>query len=441
LRFILYLFTALAIIPTCIFCSESDAQVWKVGPRQWTIQEESNYSEWVVANINVDFFIRHEIPVDCADVVYAVRWIYARIFHLPAAVTISENRLIGHWSENWKNIPTSTNWEKDRRFRAALLYMLKWTSTRSLPFDTYPIRIAADSVTPGTIFLAGGEHAGIVSYLVMNGSTTSPIQTLEAGMPSRIQKLFRRNLILPDPSFDNISGLFKYRWLSKKNNRWQHIPQQEQPFYSEEQYSGAFTRGYPNYLEAVAKRIDPKTYPPNEKAEQIIGTITRRLNERIIPVLEGNSKCHEMKCPEGSRAWELYSTPGRDEYTEVMIRYLEDIIRENHLDRNVILEKMAQIPLEISDSQVITLQYVFENYKWLSSDPEDSFEARWGLDKCNMIADRLKRAQESIDFIEKEYGKTDPDFSERSIMAQQNIVDELAKENRKSNCARDAYPH
>jgi len=437
LRFILIFFAIFAFMPISAFCidaHESDSQVWKVGQRRWTIQEEYNYGNWVEKNITDNFFIRHDIPVDCADVPYAVRWIYARIFHLPAAATIDKNRLIGHWSEDWKHIPTDENWEKDRRFRVALLFMLKKTSTRTLPSDTYPVHIAADTMTPGTVFLIAEDHAGIVSRIVMDGSTTHPVQTIEAGVPAKLQILHLRNLIMPDPHRNYISSLMKFRWPVKRENRWQYLPMWEYPFYSEEQYSAAFTRGYADFLEAVARRIDPKVYDPNEKVERIIGTLTRRLNERIPVVLEGYKKCRGEKCPEGSRSWEIYSTPNRDEYIVVMMNHLEEIIRENHLDRDAILDKMAKIPLQIYDNRVITLQYVFQNYKWMSPDPEAALEARWGLDKCGMIARKLKSAQESIVLIEKRYGRIDPDFAERSIMVQQKIMDEMTEEGRKSNC-------
>jgi hypothetical protein len=442
-RFILIFFAAYALMPTYAFCDdahESDSQVWKVGQRQWTIQDEYNYGKWVEENITDDFFIRHEISVDCADIAYAARWIYARISHLPAAATIGDNRLIGHWSTDWKHIPTDENWEKDRRFRTALLYMIYSTSTRTLPSDTYPIRITADSVTPGTLFLIAKDHTGIVSNIVMDGSTTHPVQTFDAFLPTRVQKLRFRNLILPDPCGDHISGLIKFRWPIKRDNRWQYLPVKEHPFYSEEQYSSDFTKGCGDYLEAVAKRIDPKVYDPNEKVDKIINTLTRRLNERIPIVLDGNKKCHGIKCPEGSRLWETYSTSNRDEFIGVMIYHLEKIIRDNHLDRDAILDRMAKIHLQVYDDRVITLQYVFQNFNWLSSDPEATIEARWGLDKCGIIASRLKSAQESISFIKKRYGKTDPDFTERAILAQQKIVDEMTRESQKNNCTTELKP-
>ena len=437
-RFILIFFAAYALMPTFAFCDdsyESDSQVWKVGQRRWTIQDEYNYGKWVEKNITDDFFIRHEISVDCADVPYAARWIYARISHLPAAATTGENRLIGHWSKDWKHIPTDESWEKDRRFRTALLYMLNNTSTRTLPSDTYPIRIASDSVTPGTIFLIPGDHTVIVSHLVMDGSTAHPVQTIEANLPTRIQKLHLRNIMMPDPGCDRTSGFRKFRWPIKTDNQWQYLPVKEHPFHSEEQYSPAFTQGCTDYLEAVARRIDPKVYDPNEKVEKIIDILTCRLNERIPVVLNANKKCHGIKYPKGSRLWEIYSTPDRDEYIGVMIYHLEKIIKENHLDRDAILDKMAKIPLQINNDRVITLQYVFENFKWISSEPDATIEARWGLDKCGIIAGHLKRAKESISFIKKRYGKNDPDFAERAILTQQKIVDEMTRESRNNNCA------
>src|SRR3972149_1441638 len=78
--------------------TESPDQIWEVGDRRWTVEEERQFEKWVEENITEDFFIRHMIPTDCADVVYAIRWIYARITRLPAAATTRGGRLVGHWS-------------------------------------------------------------------------------------------------------------------------------------------------------------------------------------------------------------------------------------------------------------------------------------------------------------------------------------------------------
>jgi hypothetical protein len=118
-----------------------------------------------------------------------------------------------------------------------------------------------------------------------------------------------------------------------------------------------------------------------------------------------------------------------------MVDHLEDIVTKNHLNRDAILDKMAGVRLQISPDRIVTLRYVFENYKWLSSEPGSTIEARWGLDKCGLIAVHLKDARESISFIQKKYGTTDPRFAERQTWSQQKIVDEMITESRKNNCA------
>lgn len=120
---------------------ESPLQIWKVGNRRWSVEEEDRFAKWVEKNITEDFFIRYKVPVDCADVPYAVRWTYARIAHLPAAATTKDGHLIGHWSTEWGKLPTHSEWHKDLRFRKALLHMLSEKTTWTLPLDTYPVMI------------------------------------------------------------------------------------------------------------------------------------------------------------------------------------------------------------------------------------------------------------------------------------------------------------
>ena len=414
--------------------SESNSQIWKVGERRWNVQEENKYSKWVTDNITEDFFIRYKIPVDCADVVYAIRWIYARISHLPAGATTLDNQLIGHWSKDWGNLHTNKKWYKDQRFRTALMFMLSKTSTKSLPSDTYSIRIAADSVKAGTIFFIAESHAGIVQNIILDGSTAHPVQTFEATLPPHIQKLNHKNFISTNPESLFQSGLVKFRWLVKKNGRWQYLPIKEHPYYSEEQYSSTFNKGYVDYIESVAKRIDPKIYDPYDKINRLMDVFARQLRDRIPIVLKGYKQCYKKSCPEGSYLWEIYGTPGRDEYIYVMISHIREIIKKNNLNQEDVLDKIAKIRLQISPNRYITAKQVFQNVAWISSDPEDTISNRWGLDKCNMIERRIKNAQDTIAFIRDAYGKTNPQLAERLILVRQMIVDDMTEEKNKSNC-------
>jgi hypothetical protein len=307
--------------------------------------------------------------------------------------------------------------------------------------DTYPIQVSKDSVNAGTVFFIAESHAGIVQSVIMDGSTAHPVQTLEATMPPRIQKLNRKNFIStnPEPSFQ--SGLVKFRWLERKDERWQYLSVQDHPYYSEEQYASTFNAGYIDYIEAVAKRIDPKIYDPRVKINRLLDVFIRQLKDRIPVVLKGNEQCREKGCPEGSPLWELYSTPGRDEYVYVMISHIKEIIKKNNLSPENILGKIKRVNLPIAPHLVVTAEQVFHNAVWMSSDPEDTIDNRWGLDKCSIIERRIKKAQETIAFIRETYDTTNPRLAERLITVRQTIVHDMSEEKKKSNCMDNRIPY
>jgi hypothetical protein len=438
--FILFLFLLLSTPSFSQTVNESPLQVWKIGDRRWTVGEEYQYGKWVEENITEDFFIRYNIPVDCADAPYAIRWIYARIAHLPAAATTKDNKLIGHWSTEWGRLPTHPEWHKDLRFRKALLHMLMETTTRTLPSDTYPIRITPDSVTPGTPFFVTESHSGVVGSVVSDGSHVHPLQTWEATVPAKVQKLNRRNFFTPRPESTIYSGLVKFRWPVFQKGRWEYLPIKEHPFYSSEQYTSAFYEGYADYVEAVAKRIDPTDYDPGEKVDKVIETMTHYLQDRVPIVLEGFKRCHEGGCQEGSIQWEIYSTPGRDGMITLWMDHLHQIIESNHLDQEVITEKMEAIPFDITMDRSISFYHLYENYLWLSSHPEDSIEARWGLKKCEMILSQIRSAKDSMAFIERTYRERDPKYADFAIRQQQEILRRLSEEWTRSQCKATEEP-
>jgi hypothetical protein len=413
---------------------ESDLQVWKVGERRWGVAEELEYGKWVEGNITEDFFLRYKVPVDCADVPYAVRWIYARVAHLPAAATTKDGKLIGHWSQQWGHLPTHSEWYKDQRFRAALRYVLSETTTRTLPSDTYPIRIGPDSVTPGTAFFITESHSGIVGRLVLDGSSAHPIQTWEATVPAKLQKLSLKNFLSPRPESISRSGLVKFRWPVFEDGRWKYLPSEEHPYYSEEQYRSSFYDGSGDFVEAVARRVDPTTYDPMDKAEKVIETTARFLKDRIPVVIEGYERCRRGKCPEGSSQWEVYSTPGRDGMIVLLMDHLHHLIDSNHLDQEALKKRMEGIVLPISKNRSVTFYHVYLNYLWLSPHPEDPIEARWGLRKCEMIQARMKTTRSSIAFIWRHYRKRDPRYAAFAIRQQEEILKRLQEEWERSQC-------
>lgn len=419
---------------------ESPLQVWTVGERRWTIEEEESYARWVEVNLTEDFFIRHKIPVDCADVPYAVRWIYARIARLPAAATTKDNKLIGHWSTQWGHLSTHSEWHKDLRFRRALLHMLSETTTRTLPSDTYPIRIDRESVTPGTPFFVTESHGGVIGSVILDGSSGHPLQTWEATSPAKVQKLSGRDFLTPRPESTVFSGLVRFRWPAFKNGKWQYLPPPEYPFYSLEQYASDFYEGRSDFVEAVAKRIDPTDYNPWEKLERVLATTVRYLMGRIPIVQAGYQRCHKGGCREGSALWEIHSTPGRDGRIILLMDHLDRIIESNQLDRERVKEKMEAISIPIQKGQSVTFRHLFQNYLWLSPHPGDSIEARWGLRKCEMIFSQMRTTKNAIAFIERTYRKKDPTYADFAIRQQEEILRRFREEWVKSGCKEPESP-
>jgi hypothetical protein len=437
--FILFL-----ILLTCTPCvsqnlSESPDQIWEVGDRRWTVEEEHRFGKWVEETITEDFFIRYKIPTDCADAVYAIRWIYSRITHLPAAATTTDGKWIVHWSTDWKHLPTHPEWHRDDRFLAALLSLFPKTWTGTLPFDTYPVRISLDSITPGTLFLVTESHTGMIGHVFLDGSQAHPLQTWESASPVKVQKLSLGYFFSPRPEFKARSGLVKFRWPVSENGAWKYLPIKEHPFYSEEQYASGFCEGYADFVEAVAKRMDQKNYDPLEKMSKVIETIIRFLRERGPIVLAGYLECRNGRCPEASELWEIHSTSGRDGMIILLMDHLSQIIELNHLDREIAKGMMEAIPIDISENRSVTLYHAYQNHLWFSPLPRDSIEARWGLKKCEMIHAQARSTQDSIAFIERNYRKKDAKYADFSVRQQQHILRRLSEEWARSEC-REPHP-
>jgi hypothetical protein len=414
--------------------NESPDQIWQVGERRWTVEEERRFEKWVEETMTEDFFIRYKIPTDCADAVYAIRWIYARIAQLPVVATTRDGRQIGHWSTDWKHLPIHPEWDKDERFRAALLYLLPKTWTGTLPFDTYPVRISPESVVSGTLFLVTESHTGIIGHVILDGSHAHPLQTWESALPVKVQKLSLKYFFSTRPESRFRGGLVKFRWPISENGEWKYLPVEEHPFYSEEQYTSDFSEGSAGFVEAVAKKIDPTNYPPMQKMERVMGTIARLVKERIPVVLAGYQQCGNGDCPEASELWEVHNSLGRDGMIISLMDHLSQIIELNHLDPEMAKGMMEAIRVDISKDRSVTLYHVYQNHLWLSSHPGDSIEARWGLKKCETIHAQTRTANDSIAFIERTYRKKDPHYADFTIRTQQQLLARLNKEWTKSEC-------
>ena len=120
--------------------------------------------------------------------------------------------------------------------------------------------------------------------------------------------------------------------------------------------------------------------------------------------------------------------------------HLHHLIESNGLDQYAVKEMMEGISIRIQKGQFVTFYHLYQNYLWLSPNPEDSIEARWGLKKCEMILSQIRSAENSTVFIEMTYRKRDPKYADFSIRQQQEILQRLFEEWYKSECKVSSSP-
>jgi hypothetical protein len=272
----------------------------------------------------------------------------------------------------------------------------------------------------------------MVGHVSLDGSQAHPLQTWESMLPVKVRKLILGNFFSPRPESTLHLGLVKFRWPVFEKGGWEYLRVKEHPFYSEEQYNPHFYEGNGDFVEAVAKRIDPIDYEPVEKMVNIMGTITGLLRNRVPIVLTGHQQCSRGGCPKGSDLWEIHNTLGSDGMINLLMDHLSQIIELNHLDHEMAEKMMKAVSIDISENRSVTFYDVYQSCPWISPHPGDSIEARWGLKKCEMIQAQIRTERDSIVFIETTYRKKDPKYADFSIHKGEEILRRLNEQLKKS---------
>ena len=189
--------------------------VWKT-ENQWSWDWEKDYGQWLKEHFHEGFYEDHQIRIDCADNPLAIRWIYSRVRKLPAGNQLAGSGVIfsnESMKQKWTKLPTHKDWHQDKRFLAALDYILDNSYTHTLLQDAYPIAINSDAFLGGTITVRLQDwtgHAQVISEVNQTDNTRPPIYILESTSPRNVQKLF--------------SSSFSWSKMKKKKGRDLKIP-------------------------------------------------------------------------------------------------------------------------------------------------------------------------------------------------------------------------
>ncbi|MGE0527257.1 MAG: hypothetical protein AB7G93_07210 [Bdellovibrionales bacterium] len=359
----------------------SQEALWTV-TQQWDWEWERRYSEWVRTELDREFWKRHGIATDCADVAYSAKWIFARIHGLPMANRLATGQWFTHRSvkPEWMRLPTASEWHQDKRFLAALDYLMNFTFTHSLWRDSYPIEIEPDSFLPGAHHLAIHDRTGHTQLVWSVGTKPDQVAvlTLNSSVPRDLRELVQ-SVFMGSAADEKSEGFLRLRWpVWRDDGQVSLIDPTLMPHSSREQFAHDFIRSpRTQFWEEVFFRLNPQMDFKLVVAG-LIDQLAQMFEERVRVVEEGYAVCGRGGCPKGSAEWDAWSTPSRDSRLAASIQVFWTALSVARLDWPS--ERMGKVLLH-QEGEAFTLG---ELMAWwpqgaYSSEPSDSPQLRWGV--------------------------------------------------------------
>ncbi len=366
--------------------------VW-TATESWDWDWEKKYADWLVNEVDENFLLKHNIPVDCADVVFALRWIFSRMHHLPAAHHLPGGlSLLTHESgkPEWASFAPASDWWQDKKFMASLAYLLKNTYTHSLVKDSYPIQIDPAPVSGGAFMLdlhsPQTGHTNLIHFARYGDPTDatwikwiySPSGRPFLGKLNSQFGIYRSKY--PDKSKQE--GYLRHRWPVNENGQWKLLEREKMPYFSEEQYDSANFAGEKVFAKAVFTRLHKTTPDPKAQYSNTLNDAITRIKVRVDLVEQGFAACAPNRCAVDSEEYDRWSTPSRDKAIADAFEAALRVLRENYQEVLPVWqsrEKEVIVTIQGKDLDLSFLNWVFTDAK-VSSDPNDKISKRWALE-------------------------------------------------------------
>lgn len=408
----------LAFFTPLLISWTATAQVW-MDTNTWSPDWEKHYQEWVQSSWQIDVFSRKNLPdgrvnpyygmrPDCADTVYSMRIIFSYENHLPFAVLdpTGSGRLITNRMTRFNQVAN-----QDERFRRFLWSMYETISTTTLPNDTYPVAINAQTVLAGGLMMttAKNHHSWSIKqilpigvpWLVFNSrvSAASGLSLQERQSWPSIYWVFEGN-----QTPKGHAGFRAFRPLDRLT-----VPVWEVPGYSEEQYGISVDR----WQKLAQQRLAVNQESDEQQLRRLLKTACNSMQTRVGAINDGlvYLASHPSSCM-NYETYDNFSTPHRDQrlfddlvalrsaYREILrANGGSNVAEELKRHLNKIYPKVrasgrdetAEMPVQsITADSVCTLSYaegrtldLAEGKRRLflglfSNNPHDGREYRWG---------------------------------------------------------------
>lgn len=346
--------------------------IWKT-TQSWSEDWERRYAHWIENEVDTEFFVRYNIATDCADVAYSLRWIFSRIHGLPAAATLGGGKALltnETLRGNWSSLPTAEKWYQDRRFLAALNYLLDMTYTHTLWGDSFPVALTKDSLLSGSYHLSLGTttgHTQVIHWL--NSDEGVPFLTLNSTVPRKVRSL-SDSMLFGTKLQDRKEGLLRFRWAVKNSAGIALKKATEMPGYSLEQFS---FRPEKDLSIALFEKLG---YTGGQEGirDYIYKDLLAQFKARVEIVREGLQQCQKIKCDPGTVGWEDWGTPSRDSRIKGKIASLYALMvsTETSVDLKQTVLETEGVPWSLE-----ALIWNWQNDEF-NSDPRVNENHRWG---------------------------------------------------------------
>lgn len=400
----IHLFSFILGISSFWTLPSAQAAVWQ-DTQSWNSSWEQKYSDWVLNSFDEEIFVTGSykgIPTDCADAVYAARIIFAYENKLPFIIkdsTGGSNRLSNKMSR-FDSISDSL-----QRVRKFINYVGDVTSTKSLPNDTYPVAINRTNVKPGTVwsrprvtrdnFLRRVIRAGVQedpghAEIIKEVSDTGAIYLIGSTVPKAIRQLNTTSSLVFMP-IETSTGLRNWMLPEYYGRSSSNIPGYSLEQFEEIGKGKLGRRKLSRWNHHVQDRLALREESQGETVKRQVKNVCNLVHARVEIIAK--SEVYRRKlggaCMSES-AYDSYSTPSRDKRIKTTLKQVADAADAGGFTAvgktKKLKEDLQQCPdIEIAPGRKITLyDFAIALLKGdVSSDPNDSFEARWGLGPSN----------------------------------------------------------
>lgn len=366
----------------------------------WDIDQEKAYSEWVKKNWGKDFFSKktnadnsinlfHGIRVDCADNVYSARIIFAYLHGLPFVMNdpTGGKNLISNAMTRWDSFP-----EQDR-IRKFLFYVYNIAGTKSLPKDSYPVKVSKETIVPGTFILTveKNHHSWVIKNIFPTGI---PHLVYNSTVGAYSSLVLQERKTWPNGEWvfeeDNTpAGNAGVRYWRKAADL--KLPAWKATGYSEEQYSIKPAR----WKFELQKILQNSQETNQQKANRLIENVCADVQQRVDAVKESEAflKSTQFQCL-SEADFDTYSTPSRDH------RLAEEIIELRNFLKKIVAEKSE---ISLNSKTLLQLQHIFpETEKAISI--ESSRQKSHGIVTTSICRSkyfsRSEKVEKTIDLAE-----------------------------------------